>query len=258
VNAPYKHFMAQVTRTARPTPQTVRITLGGLEGFANSGLDHWVKLFFPLPGEERPVYPTGDDWWRRWGEDPGAVRAVFRTYTVRRHRPAAGEIDIDFVLHGDTAPGSRWAARATPGDHVGVWGPGAMYDPPAGTDWRLIAGDETALPAMAAIIEALPPGSSARVFVEIADAAEEQPFETEGDVLVDWLHRDGIPAGRSTLLADRLRKAELPPGRPYAWIAGESAMVKALRRHLVNDRGIDRADICFSGYWRLGKTEYDG
>ncbi|MBC6467831.1 siderophore-interacting protein [Actinomadura alba] len=249
--------MAQVTRTTRPTPQTVRVTLGGLEGFGGAGLDHWVKLFFPLPGEHRPVYPTGDDWWRRWGADPDAVRAVFRTYTVRRHRPEAGEIDIDFVLHGDTAPGSRWAARAKPGDQVGVWGPGAMYDPSPAADWRLIAGDETALPAMAAIIETLPAGARARVFVEVADAAEEQRFATDGDVRVEWLHRDGVPAGRSALLVDRLRAADLPDGRPYAWIAGEAAMVKALRRHLVNDRGIDRADICFSGYWRLGKTEYD-
>jgi NADPH-dependent ferric siderophore reductase len=244
----YRHFSARVTRVNRITPHMARITLGGLADFPGAGLDHRVKVFFPLPGEERPVYPTGDDWWERWQVEP--VRAVFRTYTIRRHRPDLGEVDIDFVLHGDGGPGSRWALGARPGDQVGLWGPRAEYAPPPGADWVLLAGDETALPAIGALIEAFPPDTVARVFVEVASAEERQPFDLPDDVRLTWLCRD---AGQSLVAA--VRQERFPAGRPYAWVAAESQVVKQVRRHLVNDRGIDRGDIYFSGYWRRGRTQ---
>jgi len=244
----YRHFSAQVTRVTPLTPHMTRITLGGLEDFPGAGLDHRVKVFFPLPGEDRPVYPTGDDWWERWQREP--VRAVFRTYTIRRHRPELGEVDIDFVLHGDEGPGSRWASNARPGDHVGLWGPRAEYAPPPGTDWVLLAGDETALPAIGAILESLPRDATARVFVEVASPEERQHLDAPKGAEVRWVHRSD---GESLLAA--VREAGLPPGRPYAWVAAESSAVKQIRRHLVDDRGIDREAIYFSGYWKRGAAQ---
>ncbi|MBA9002639.1 siderophore-interacting protein [Thermomonospora cellulosilytica] len=244
----YGHYSARVTRVDRVTPHMARVTLGGLEDFPGAGLDHRVKVFFPLPGEERPIYPTGDDWWERWQVEP--VRAVFRTYTIRRHRPEAGEVDIDFVLHGDTGPGSRWAENAGPGDQVGLWGPRAEYAPPAHADWVLLAGDETALPAIGAILESLPPTTTARVLVEVASEAERQPFDLPGGVRLTWVRRD---AGESLVTA--VKETVFPAGRPYAWVAGESGTVKQIRRHLVNERGVDRRDIYFSGYWRRGVAQ---
>jgi NADPH-dependent ferric siderophore reductase len=241
----YGHYAAHVTRVEDLTPHMRRITLGGLGDFPGAGLDHRVKVFFPLPGEPRPVYPTGDDWWERWQAEP--VRAVFRTYTIRRHRPEAGEVDIDFVLHGDGGPGSQWAIQATPGAEVGLWGPRAEYAPPSDADWVLLAGDETALPAIGAVIEAMPGDACGRVFVEVASAAEEQHFDLPDGVHLDWLHRD-----TGDTLTTVLPAATLPSGSPYAWIAGESGAIKKLRRHLVNDRNVPKKNIYFSGYWRQG------
>jgi NADPH-dependent ferric siderophore reductase len=243
----FGHFSAHVRQVRRITPQMARITFGGLSGFPAAGLDHRVKVFFPLPGADRPVYPTGDDWWERWQAEP--VRAVFRTYTIRRHRPDSGEVDIDFVLHGDSGPASRWALRAKPGDEVGLWGPKAEFDPPPEAEWVLLAGDETALPAIGALVEALPSHAKARVFVEVGSAAEEQPFVLPQEVRVAWLHRD---EGQSLVAA--LGDAPLPEGRPYAWIAGEAGSVRALRRILIGERGVAREDIYFSGYWRRGRS----
>jgi NADPH-dependent ferric siderophore reductase len=243
----YGHYSAQVVRTEDLTPHMRRITLGGLPDFPGAGLDHRVKVFFPLPGEPRPIYPTGDDWWERWQVEP--VRAVFRTYTIRKHRPEPGEVDIDFVLHGDGGPGSRWAIQATPGGEVGLWGPRAEYDPPPGTDWVLLAGDETALPAIGAVIESMPSDARGRVLVEVASAAEEQKLDVPGGVRLDWLHRD---TGGS--LTTALPDADLPSGTPYAWIAGEAGAIKTLRRHLINDRQVPRKHIYFSGYWRRGEA----
>lgn len=244
----YRHYSAQVTRVDRVTPHMARITLGGLEDFPGAGLDHRVKVFFPPPGEERPIYPTGDDWWERWKVEP--VRAVFRTYTIRRHRPETGEVDIDFVLHGDAGPGSSWAANAAPGDQVGLWGPRAEYAPPAHADWVLLAGDETALPAIGAILESMPPTTTVRVLVEVGSATEQQSLVLPDDARLTWVHRD---AGESLL--DAVKGADFPAGRPYAWVAGESGAVTQIRRHLVSDRGIDRRDIYFSGYWRKGVAQ---
>ncbi|GAA3970329.1 siderophore-interacting protein [Actinomadura viridis] len=245
----YGHYAARVVRAEPLTPHMRRVTLGGLDGFPGAGLDHRVKVFFPLPGEPRPVYPTGDDWWEKWRTTP--VRAFFRTYTVRRHRPALGEVDIDFVLHGDGGPGSRWASRAAPGDEVGLWGPRAEYAPPPAADWVLLAGDETALPAIGAVVESMPGRAGprrARVLVEVGSAAEEQDLAVPDGVRLTWLHRD-----RGESLATALPAADLPSGTPYAWIAGEAGVIRGLRRHLVGERGVPRGDIYFSGYWKRGR-----
>ena len=174
------------------------------------------------------------------------ARPTIRTYTVRRFDATAGELDVDFVLHEGHGPAAAWAREARAGAWVGVSEPGGRYvvDPEA--DFHLVIGDESALPAVATVLAALPGGVPAVAYLEVADAGEEQ--ELPGGTRVHWIHRGDQPAGEP--LADAVRVASLPAGRGQAWLAGESACVRDLRRHLLDDRGFDRRAVYATGYWR--------
>lgn len=253
-------FRTHVRAVQRLNTYLARITLAGddLTGFVSDGPDQRIKIFLPRDGQPDPVplaRPPAD-WYAIYRAMPLEIRPYIRTYTIRRHRPEVGEVDIDFVLHGEEGPGSRWAMRAQPGDPLLFYGPWADYEPTLGTDWQLIAGDETALPAIGAILESMPAGTRALVFVEVPDESARQWIETRGDVTLTWLYRDHAVPGTQPLL-DALQAATFPVGRPYVWISGESSVVRSLRRHLVNDRGVARHDLYFAGYWRRGRTEDD-
>jgi NADPH-dependent ferric siderophore reductase len=166
-------------------------------------------------------------------------------------RPEAGELDVEFVLHGHDGPASSWAARAAPGDWVGLLAQPGTYHPLPPAGWQLLAGDETALPAIGAILESLVPGTRARVFIEVPGPRDMQDLSTRGDVRITWLPRSAHPGDPSPLLR-AIRQATLPEGPPYVWVAGETGLISALRRHLVAERGLDRRSICFCGYWRRG------
>jgi NADPH-dependent ferric siderophore reductase len=260
VSPVFPFYAVTVTAAAWVTPRMRRVTVGGsgMDRFQSTAADQYVKLFFPLPGQGPPqIPPVVDDvpsWHRAYLAMPDDRRPPMRTYTIRRHHPDRNEVDIDFALDGIHGPGSRWAASAAPGDPLGMLGPAAI-EKPADGDWRLLIGDATALPAIGAIAEQLSSGTKAIVFVEVADAAEHQAWDTPADVDVHWVHLDGAAPGDGERLLDALRAAQLAPGRPLVWIAGESGMVKALRRHAVSERGIDKRSVAFSGYWRRGKSE---
>lgn len=254
----YAFFHPRVVRTRRLSPTMLRVVLGGddLTAVVNGGRDQRFKLFLPHPGQDVPVLPDvlDDRWYPRWrAMDPG-VRGIMRTYTIRGTRQNPAEIDVDFALHGDRGPASRWAHQATPGDPVSVLAPvtedngGVDFRLPPGTDWVLLTGDETALPAVAAILEWLPAGLPAKVWLQVAHPDDRTPLPTAADADITWLLRPESPA-------DAVRTAALPAGTPYAWLAGEAAGVRALRRHLVGERGFDRAAVTFTGYWRKGATE---
>ncbi|MFF7276870.1 siderophore-interacting protein [Streptomyces griseorubiginosus] len=258
VAAPFRFFALRVARTRRLGPSLVRVTFTGedLAYFFSDGYDQSLSLFLPAAGRTEPGVPVelGDGWWQAWREQPDDVRAVMRSYTLRGLRRDPDEIDIDFVLHEPAGPASGWAARASVGDKVQLLGPAIAdnrairFRPPADTDLVLLWGDETALPAVSAILEALPAGQRARVWLEVHDAGDIQDLATDADAEITWV------VGEKAL--DAVREAQLPPAeRPYAWIAGESGCVKELRRHFVRERGIDRRRVTFVGYWRLGMTE---
>ncbi|KUJ70112.1 sialic acid transporter [Streptomyces albus subsp. albus] len=275
---PYRFFSAHVVRTQRLGRSMVRITFGGgdLTGFASGGRDQRFKIFLPHPGQPAPLVPVeaGENWFTEYRTMDPAERGIMRTYTVRAQRTAGDgstEVDVDFALHGshpgggaahaEGGPAAHWAARAEPGDPVILLGPtaadnpGVDFHPPAGTDWVLLTADETALPAVAGILETLPEGTTARVWIEVPDSEDIQRLETTANAEITWLVRGAAPAPDRGPTLDAVRAAELPAGTPYAWIAGESGTVRALRRHLVGDRGFDRAAIMFTGYWRRGATE---
>ncbi|CAL9469683.1 siderophore-interacting protein [Streptomyces griseomycini] len=278
VAAPFRFFALRVVTTRRLGPSLVRITFAGpeLRDFRSDGLDQSLSLFLPHPGQSEPVVPLelGEDWWRGWRELPDDVRAVMRSYTLRElrtdSRGRTTEVDIDFVLHGigpDTSlragPASRWAAGASAGDRVLLLGPAVAdnrairFRPPEDTDLVLIWADETALPATAAVLESLPAGTRARVWLEVPHSGDVHDLATEADAEVTWFVREGADAAQDSPLAlGSLRADRLPPAeRPYVWIAGESGCVKRLRRVFVDEHGIDRRRVTFVGYWRRGMTE---
>jgi NADPH-dependent ferric siderophore reductase len=273
VAAPFRFFSLQVVRTRRLGPSLVRVTFGGpdLHAFHSDGRDQSLSLFLPHPGQPEPVVPLelGDGWWQGWRELPDGVRAVMRSYTLRELRRDPDEIDIDFALHGiepdasvQAGPASRWAARAAAGDRVLLLGPAVAdnrairFRPPEDTDLVVVWGDETAVPAASAIVESLPAGTRARVWLEVPHAGDIQDLATEADAEITWLVREEKGGQGSPTALEALRGAQLPPAeRPYVWIAGESGCVKELRRHFVRERGVDRRRVTFVGYWRRGVSE---
>jgi NADPH-dependent ferric siderophore reductase len=187
-------------------------------------------------------------WYQAYLAIPENERPVMRSYTVRGRD--GGTIDVEFVLHSETAgPATSWARTAAPGDILGRYGPDAAYRRPVPkADTVLLAGDETAVPAMATLLSEV---DNAVAFVEVPDAAEEQPLPGE----VHWLHRDGAEHG--VKLLEAVRGAKIPDGSVSAWLAGEAGMVRSLRRHLVGERGLDKRAIEFTGYWRRRLTQDD-
>lgn len=224
----------------------VRVTLTGeeLDGFPGDGPDRRIKMFFPVPGQERPAIPRATSGGPMW--PVGQARPIIRTYTVRRFDPEARELDVDFVLHEGDGPAAAWARDARPGAWVGVSEPGGRYQPDPTADYILLIGDESALPAVATVLEALPENTRAVAFLEVADAAEEQPLP--GKAEVHWIHRGDRPPG--VPLAEAVRAAELPEGRGQVWLSGEAGCVRDLRKHLLEERGFDRRSVYATGYWR--------
>ncbi|MDG4800349.1 siderophore-interacting protein [Micromonospora sp. WMMD980] len=292
---PWRVFTVEVRAVRRLGPSFLRVTFTGadLDRFADNGYDQRIKLALPVvdgvPGE----LPDGPEWYQRWRDLPAERRSPIRTYTVRAARPEESEVDVDMALHGDGGPATRWARRARPGDRLALVGPdagwpgehgGVEFRPPAGAV-LLLAGDETAAPAICAILDRLPAGARGHALVEVPEAGDVLPCRVPAGVTVTWLPRAGAPHGARlspavTDLAARLLPAparspagEAPaevdvdrdvlwevPERPdgaalYAWLAGEAAVIRGLRRHLVTERGMDRRAVAFMGYWRAGRAE---
>jgi NADPH-dependent ferric siderophore reductase len=238
----------RVLRTEQLTPHMIRVVLGDLTGFAPNGFtDAYVKLLFPVPGVD---YPEPFDMQRIRAEFPRAEWPRMRTYTVRAHDEQAGELTIDFVYHGDEGLAGPWARNARPGDVLRFAGPGGAYAPGDEADWHLLAGDESALPAIGAALEAMPAGVPAYALIEIDGPAEEQALSTKADARITWLHRS---AGAALVAA--VRELDLPAGAGQAFVHGEADFVKQLRRHLLDERGIRKDLLSISGYWRRGKDE---
>ncbi|WP_211239432.1 siderophore-interacting protein [Actinokineospora inagensis] len=252
-------YRLTVARTARVTPNLLRVTLTGsdLADYRPVGPEPRCKVLLPpAPGAE-VIVPDSVPFWDALNALPESLRPVVRTYTVRAARPDDHELDIDFVVHGEHGPASRWASNAQPGDPVGLYGCLSSFAPPADTSEYLIAGDDTALPAIAGIVASLPTGTRARVLVEVDSAVDEQPLDSSADVTVTWLHREGVEPGSGTWLYDAVRAVESIDPCTYAWVAGESAAVQAIRSTLVLDRDLTKQRVYFSGYWRHGHAEDD-
>jgi len=297
-DAPYRFFRARVTAIADVTPSFRRFTFGGadLAEYGDPGLDQRVKVVFPTPTLSLEAMPTGDDWYTQWRDLPEERRLPFRTYTTRYVRNDLNEVDVDMVSHDVIGPASEWIANAVIGDEVLIFAPttghqgvsfGIDFVPPAQVDAILLAGDETAAPAIAAILEQLPREARGVVAVELPhpDDAAYLPRHPGFEYRIGARTGHERHAHLMTAVADaaaalapagagadveevdidtdilwevpRTAKggAALKSARLYAWLAGEAGAIKALRRHLVSERGVDRRAVAFMGYWRVGRAE---
>jgi NADPH-dependent ferric siderophore reductase len=241
-----------VRRVEQLTPHMVRVVVGG-DGLAaitaGAHTDQYVKIQFPRPGV---MYPDPFDL--------QAVRAmprerwpIVRTYTIRRWIPEVPEMWVDFVVHGDEGVAGPWAVRAEPGDPVLFVGPGGGYSPSPTADWHLLVGDESALPAISAALEALPADAVVRVLVEVAGPEEQQKSDVPASADIVWLHRGDRPVGEALVAA--VRELEFPAGEVHAFVHGEAGFVKDLRGHLRLERGLPMDQLSISGYWRRGLNE---
>jgi NADPH-dependent ferric siderophore reductase len=240
-----------VTRTEAVTPSIRRVWFESedLSAFEGSEFtDRYVKLVFPKPGV---TYPEPLDVKALRGQLPAEDLPVVRTYTALFPDVAAGTVAIDFVVHGDEGVAGPWARDAQPGDRLLVNGPGGAYAPDPTADWHLLAGDESAVPAITAALAALPAGAVAHVLVLVDDAAHEPALTAPAGASVTFLHRaDGGD------LEAAVRALEFPTGRAHAFVHGEAqAVMHGIRPHLLKERGLGRDQVSISGYWRSGRTE---
>lgn len=289
----YRLFDVALKQRTVLSPSLTRMVFAApdVANMKTEGPDQRIKVFFPLPGQEAPDVPQGADWYARYRALPEGERAPMRTYTLRALRPELGEVDVDFVLHGETGPASRWAMHARIGDRIGLLAPdaqvaessqGCEWKPPAGVRRVLLVADDTALPAVAGILEALaqwPHPPQVQAFLEVQHEADVLPLAAPLGAQLFWLVREGAAHGQRLQEAVRARigpdatrsadqtlaeididqdilweQASAEATGLYAWVAGEAGAVMAIRRHLVKDCGIDKRSITFMGYWRHGKV----
>jgi NADPH-dependent ferric siderophore reductase len=247
------------------TPHMVRVTLGGsgFDTFSPSEFtDSYVKLIVvaddvDMAGLARPL--TLDS----FAELPAAKQPVIRTLTVRRADTAAREIAIDVVVHGEHGAAGQWAATAEPGQPVYLMGPSGAYSPDPVADWHLLAGDESALPAISVALEALPANAIGQAFIEIAGPEDEIPLTAPEGVQINWIYRGGRAdligedrAGDHAPLIEAVKTAAWLPGQVHAFVHGEAqAVMHNLRPYIRKDREVDAKWTSISGYWRRGRTE---
>jgi len=259
-----KTYVTHVVGVADVHPHLRLVTFGGgdLAEFTPAGPDTFLYLLLAPPG--RPELAVDQSFsWDAYARTPDDEKPVGAYYTLRRWRPESAEIDVLMVLHDDhgtdaspTSGGhaSRWAAQATVGDRVALWGPRTAYDPPVGTEHFVLVADETGLPAVAAIIEQLPDGATADVLAEVADASERQELAERKGVNVRWLYRDGAAPGTTTLLSDAARELPVFDRPTYLWGGGESKVMTKVRRYVRDVRGLGRGDVSLVAYWRHAST----
>lgn len=252
---PRQQISLLVQRTEWLSEHMVRVILGGEEFDAfndNGQTDRYVKIHFLLPGID---YQEPVDVFALREVMPREQWPVTRTYTVRWIDVAAKELAIDFVVHGDEGLAGPWAASAKPGDRLMFSGPGGAYSPNPEADWYLFAGDESALPAIAAAIESLPADAVGQAFIEIGSEADAQQIKSPSGLSIVWLSRGGAAAGASSVLIDAVAASSWPEGTVDAFVHGEREYMKALRDVLFKQRGLRRDQVSLSGYWANGRTE---
>ena len=229
---------------------SVLVTGDDLDGFADAAPTSHLKVFLPAEGQSEPVLPefTPDGTVPADDQPP-----VVRTYTPRRYDPQTRTLEIQFLLHGE-GPASEWAQRVKPGDRLAVAGPGGRFslEPAAGHWW--LAADESAIPAVGTLLEALPESATVEVHIEVADADDEIDLGGPAKTTVSWHHRrtaDGFGAE----LAEAARAAAIPDDARI-WVACEAGAMRDIRRYFTRERGIPVGRLVTRGYWRTGEQNH--
>lgn len=229
-------LQAEVVQIRDVTPHMRRITVIG-DGLRDMDVTlpaQWVKMFVSTNGNQ----------------------TAGRAYTIRDFDRAVGRMDIDIALHGEEGPASKWAINARPGECIDVAGPRGGYMIDASARRYTLIGDTTALPAIASIIQQLPASIEANAFVEVSDTHEEQPLKGPVQINAHWVHAGRRMPGTSGEIEAAVRAASLDAQGHRVWVAGESAMVRAVREHLVGERGFSRDAVRAAGYWKFGVADH--
>ncbi|MEM9607850.1 MAG: siderophore-interacting protein [Actinomycetota bacterium] len=252
---PDAELYGEVIETVELSPSMIRVVLGG-DGMADFSPEPYTDsylnpLFVPEGSTLTPPF------------EPKAARKLDqehqprpRRFTVRRWDGDTGQLTIDFVAHGDVGYAGSWAQRAAPGDRLQVSQPGGGYRPDPAADWHLLAGDESALPAIAASLEAMVDGAIGRALVVVDGPAHELDLQHPSGVEVEWLHRRDHEHPDEVLLG-AVAALELLPGTPQLFVHGEAGETRAVRKHLKVDRGVDIDGASISPYWRRTFTDED-
>ncbi|TKT76175.1 siderophore-interacting protein [Aquamicrobium sp. LC103] len=290
---PYRIFNVKLAKRETLSPHFARLTFAGADvhDMTTYAPDQRIKLFFPYPDGRNPDMDDRPDWYTRYKARPISDRAPMRTYTIRQLRADAGEVDIDFVMHADGGPAVTWAANAKTGDPLQISAPnrtftgecgGYEWQPPKGVQRVLLIADETAVPAVAGILEelaALPSPPATDAYLEIPTASDQIDVARWEGLNLRWLAREetgthvhgalmeNAAAGAmkldlahegaasaatddEELIWDRASEGD---PRFYAWFAGESASIGRIRKLLAKG-GIDKRQTTLMGYWKFGRT----
>ncbi|ALB68996.1 iron-chelator utilization protein [Cronobacter dublinensis 1210] len=293
MTASYRIFNVTLRRRVAVTPSLLRCVFTGPEiaHMKHEAPDQRIKLLFARPDGDTAQLPVSDSWYQDYLALPREQRPLMRTYTLRALRAAECELDVEFVLHGDTGPASRWASHAKPGDALQIVAPdGEFPGDSGGYEWMaddalrqaLLIADETALPAALGILEQLarkPSPPRVQAFLEVPLAQDVQPLRYPfADI--HWLAREDRALHGERLLEAVKTAATLPAsalsavditqpettddaliwqraggaGAFRAWVAAESGAVKRLRHYLTRERQLDPSRACFMAYWARGKS----
>jgi len=230
-----------VVSVSRIAPRLVSVWVGGdgLEAFADAAPTSHLKVFLPAPGQDFSI-------------EDGSPPPVVRTYTPRRYDAATGTLEIQFVLHG-AGPASEWAERASVGDKLAVAGPGGRFSLDTSVAEWWIAADESAIPALGTLLEALPSHNTARVHVEVAGPDDEIKLTSPAKTSITWHHRRPNAWGVTLLDAAGVDGIDR---NARVWVACEAAAMRAIRRRFVAERPMPLSALVTRGYWRVGEENH--
>jgi NADPH-dependent ferric siderophore reductase len=256
-------YTAEVVRSERVTPHMVRITFAGddITRLPQRGFDQWFRLFLPRADGDTDFGAVPEQFgiggYIKYLTSKSGTRPPVRSYTLRSHRPALGEIDVDFVAHGDQGIAGPWAQRALPGEKIALIDQGRGFDLIDDAGHIVLGGDESALPAIAGILRDLPVDATGLALIEIPTPADEQELNAPAGFEVRWLPRALHPEPATRSIGSRALhalRAHTPdnPLTVQAYIAGEQSLAAEGRRHLVA-AGVPKARIVFTGYWKAGR-----
>jgi NADPH-dependent ferric siderophore reductase len=244
--------LVEVVSVAYMTPRlvSVQVTGGDLARFAEAAPTSHLKVFLPAPGQDAPTLPVMTPEGRSWPE--GATRPTIRTYTPRYFDQSSGTLEVQFVLHGE-GPASEWAQRARVGDKLAVGGPGGRFSADLAAAHWWIAGDESALPAVGTLLEALPASATADVHLEVAGPADEIALESEAHITIAWHHRRE-PQAWGVELHDAARRGIRPDAQ--VWVACEALAVREIRKTMLGRQVVPASALVTRGYWRRGVVDH--
>lgn len=255
IRHPHQAGIVSVVAVHDLAPGYRRITFEGphLSSLVSPSPRDNIRLVLPLDPAAEPVLPPGNGKGAWLTDSP---HHIVRTFTLRRARPEAARVEIDVILHA-SGPATAWARQAQPGQQVGLVGPrGSKIVHPA-FDWFLMIGDETMLPSIMRSLDDVPAGVTTIAIVEVQGPENELPVASNGDAQVQWVYRGDAAPGTGTALLDATRATSLPRGEGYVFGGGEAGQLAPIRRHLLDDRGIPKANMSISGHWKLGVANHD-